>query len=371
MERIEFAKYTEKIRSMLPFWFQMKKQPQDSLGLQFLNVMGMQLDDVEKILKYAYNQTRIETLDQNFTDIVYKAILPTHIDIEKITFVGALSVGITETDSLYKFFNLEYNYEITDIVKQPNYYYFDVERKIIYVREPFDKDGDYPAGRIYIEYNNERINMPLTIHHVWNFFDEFGALVGCPRLVGEKNRDYRYRILDVFKNPANSTKRGLANGIARELGIRRHLVWKNDGSDFYIEDPMVIVNSITKNGALLDEDEIDIDTNGFLILHPSELDGEEISISYICGLELNSLINTKNNKLSNELYNADGTPTELLLHYINIIKQNSSILWNDFVYDETFWVKEDKEFSEGHFTFIPARLDSSIKGFSNFKKYHK
>ena len=57
----EFAKYTEKIRSMLPFWFQMKKQPNDSLGLQFLNLFGMEFDDIKKIMEYAYRQTKIDS----------------------------------------------------------------------------------------------------------------------------------------------------------------------------------------------------------------------------------------------------------------------------------------------------------------------
>ena len=41
----------------------------------------------------------------------------------------------------------------------------------------------------------------------------------------KKNYDYKNRILDVFKNHANSTKKGLANGIARELGLRKFKVW--------------------------------------------------------------------------------------------------------------------------------------------------
>jgi hypothetical protein len=57
------------------------------------------------------------------------------------------------------------------------------------------------------------------IYNVWNCFDEFGLLLGLPRIPGEKNRAYKARLLDVYVHPANSTYQGLINGISRELGI--------------------------------------------------------------------------------------------------------------------------------------------------------
>jgi len=57
------------------------------------------------------------------------------------------------------------------------------------------------------------------VYNVWNCFDEFGLLLGLQRIPGEKNREYRARLLDVYINPANSTYDGLLNGISRELGL--------------------------------------------------------------------------------------------------------------------------------------------------------
>lgn len=54
---------------------------------------------------------------------------------------------------------------------------------------------------------------------VFNQFDEHGLLLGTERLPGEKNWEYKRRLLDVFSNRANSTYRGLINGITRELGL--------------------------------------------------------------------------------------------------------------------------------------------------------
>lgn len=368
MNDIQFAKYTSKIKSMLPFWFKMKKQPHDSVGLQFLNVMGLQLDDIDKMLTYAYEQTRLDTIDINFVDIVYKALIPDEITTDTIKDVKVQSTLISETTSLHTLFGLGKLYNLNNNINQNDYYFFDRERKIIYVMNPYDKDNTFSEGKIYIELNNgELLEIPLTIHHVWNFLDEFGALFGCSRLYGERNFDYKKRILDVFINPANSSKFGLANGISRELGLRKYKTWENPEKEFIIKDEMVIINTITKNGENVKLENLYINADGHIVIKADIYEVERsITISYICGIEINSLANSKSNKFSNELYNADGTPTDLLIQYIDEIKKNSSILWNDFHYDETMWVQDDSEFAIDHYSFIPATLDSSIKGFAKY-----
>lgn len=368
MDNIQFAKYTNKIKSMLPFWFKMKKQPHDSMGLQFLNIVGLQLDDIDKILTYAYNQTNINTIDINFVDIIYKAFIPNSVEVNTIKNIRVISTSITETNSLYTFFNLSETYNINDNLKSNDYYFFDRERKIIYVREPYDKDNTCTNGKIYIELNtNKVIEIPLSIHHIWNFLDEFGALFGCIRLYGEKNYDYKKRLLDVFKNPASSSKFGLANGIARELGLRKYKIWSNPKEEFVIKDEMVIINTITKNDKTIDLENLYINADGHIVIKPDLFEvGRDLTVSYINGIEINSLANSKSNKFSNELYHADGTVTELLIQYVDEIKKNSSILWDDFYYDETMWVQDETEFEIGHYSFIPATFDSSIKGFSKY-----
>lgn len=54
---------------------------------------------------------------------------------------------------------------------------------------------------------------------VFNEFDSYGTLLGLPRLRGEKNTDYKKRLLDVFTRRASATYTGLLNGITRELGL--------------------------------------------------------------------------------------------------------------------------------------------------------
>lgn len=55
--------------------------------------------------------------------------------------------------------------------------------------------------------------------NTFNQFDEHGLLVGLGRLRGETNWHYKRRVLDVFTHRANSSYRGLVNGITRELGL--------------------------------------------------------------------------------------------------------------------------------------------------------
>lgn len=57
-------------------------------------------------------------------------------------------------------------------------------------------------------------------HQVLNSFDEFGLLLSLPRLPGEKNLFYRNRLSDVNFRPSDTTVRGFANGVSRELGFQ-------------------------------------------------------------------------------------------------------------------------------------------------------
>ena len=367
MNKAIFSKYTEKIRVALPFWFNMKKKPNNSVGLDFLSVFGMQLDDIEKILDYALNQYFIDTADIDAVDVVYKVNLPSNFRVDAIESVNSSTNVLNQVDSLYKFFGIEDRInKLTHSYDQNNICFIDKTNKVIFVKEPFDKTRTNPYGVIYVQYDNKTVEFPLVIHHVWNFFDEFGALVGCQRLKGEKNYRYKQRILDVFKNPANSTKTGLANGIARELDLREIIEWNDMGKDLIIKDRMVIIDSITVNGEPIYEPRVN--DQGYLVLEGHEIkEGLKAEVSYIRGFSLEPLIDKSVNPgLSNELYLSDGTPTEKMLSHVEKIKSEASITWGDFIYDEAVWVKDDEDYYTNHFSFLPTRLDAKIGGFEKY-----
>ena len=61
--------------------------------------------------------------------------------------------------------------------------------------------------------------MEQNIKNIFNSFDEHGTMLSLPRLRGEKNKDYKQRILDAGVNRASSSYGGLISGICRELGL--------------------------------------------------------------------------------------------------------------------------------------------------------
>ena len=61
--------------------------------------------------------------------------------------------------------------------------------------------------------------MEQKVKNIFNSLDEHGVFLGLKRLNGEKNEDYKQRLLEVGVKKANSSYGGLINGMNRELGL--------------------------------------------------------------------------------------------------------------------------------------------------------
>ena len=148
--------------------------------------------------------------------------------------------------------------------------FLDLEDNSLYFEREYKKEN------IKINYEGSTFipNTKLTYHKIWNAFDEFGLLVGLDRLPRETNANFKKRILDVFKNPGNSTRQGLINSISRELG--------------------------------LEKDEIDIN---FL----------------------------NDPKYKEELFRVDNSPTREMLDIISVIDRHFNIYWDDTKWDIDYW----------------------------------
>jgi hypothetical protein len=138
-------------------------------------------------------------------------------------------------------------------------------------------------------------------YNIWNSFDEFGLLLGLPRIPAETNAEYKTRLLDVYKNPANSTYQGLMNGISRELGIP-------------IEDMEVVSLSST-------------------------LDRTSI----------NSLLNTDGNAIGTKL-----------VGYADDVYDHNPIFWGNVIADESYWDGVDEE--TNGYSFLPHIWDPMASG---------
>lgn len=363
----KFSRYTENIKSQLHFWFQMKKEPNESVGSSFFSIFGMELDDIEQMLHYARKQYFIDTADINMQDIVYKASLPASIRVEDVLAVYSDKDSLSPVYTLYDFYLIEDRIkDISHNFNQNNVYFLDHINKTVFVREPYNKNEVYKDGAITINHKGQMIDIELKLHHIWNFFDEFGLIVGVKRLYGENNYKYKERILDVFKNPANSTIYGLANGIARELDLREVRSWNDMSEDFVIKDDMVLLDTIKINGHYASNTYKN--TLGYVVIPGNQyLSSTKAEVTFIRNLSIFAL-NSHNEmeSISDMLYLSDGTPTKKLLEYIELIRSNSSILWNHFNYDEATWVKDTDDYFDNHFAFVVNRLDAKIGGFAKY-----
>jgi hypothetical protein len=346
----------------------MRKKSKDSNGANYLNIFGLELDDALFTIDYAYNQCYIDTIDIKQIDFCYKAIIPMPYSVYNIETVHANNSGLYEAKTLKEFFGIDLQMIEDKTLHSFESYYLDYQRNIIYVRKKFNADAIHNNGKIDIKYKNDDTiySVPLMPHKVWNYLDELGALMSCPRLPEEPNIEYKKRIQDVFKNPANASKNGLINGIGRELAIRRILSWENTTKDLELNDPMIILNSIKVNGSYYPQDHIYFTAEGSVLLTPIDDLENNSEVTYVYGLEMHQLWNEKDIKLRNELFTVEGKPKSKLEQYINVLESESPIFWDHFHWNEHYWDQNEEEVSG--IGYIEHLYDGSIKGFKKFKR---
>ena len=363
-----FARHTNAILNALPYWFKIRKESKDSIGARFLNICGLELDDARYIIDYAYKQCYIGKCDIRQVDFCYKAIIPMPLKLSEVTSVYANSVGLWKAKTVKEFFGIDINGIRDKSLHSFESYFADEKRNIIYVRQKFNADAINDNGKIKLVFKDKEYTIRLIPHQVWNFFDELGALVSCPRLPEEPNFEYKKRIMDVFTNPAGASMPGLINGIGRELALRRTIQWDNPLHDLELEDSMVVLNSITVNGAIIDKKRVFLTESGTVLIKAFEEkpDAKKIIVSYVHGLEMHQLWNRNDVKLYNELFTIEGKPKTKLMQYIDILNSESPVFWDDFHWNEHYWDQNESNVSGyGH---IPNLYDGSINGFKKYKR---
>lgn len=216
--------HTKRMMERLPQWMKMAKD-ENSVGAQFLDSFAMEYGDVEQMLSDFQRNFYIGSADIDLIDIVFRVPLASEelvdfIDFDFVTF--AYEEGGQE-------------YPALDAVNMRRFYaryteplfLVDRDEGMLYVRVDLDMIQDLDKAFAFISMNGRK-HYEYFVHHVWNPFDEFGFLLGVERLYGERNEQLKERILDVFRKPGNTTKQGLVNGIARELGLMESEVEVHD-----------------------------------------------------------------------------------------------------------------------------------------------
>lgn len=399
MSDLLYANATTELLRKLPYWFKARKNSKDSLGARYLNIIGLDLDDARYVIDYAYKQCYIDTVDLTQIDFCYKVIVPMPFKLTDLKSVFANNIGLYKAKTLKEFFGVG----LHDIQDEPLHtfelYYADEERNILYVRQAFNADAINTNGKITIEFKDgTKQTRPLVPHHVWNYLDELGALVSCPRIPLEPNVEYKKRIQDVFTNYAGASKHGLINGIGRELALRRNLEWVNPYKDLELDDSMIVLNSIKLNGEFIDENRVYITGSETVLLKAYDKDTapDKVLVTYVHGLEMHEFNNVKeipdyqndlykftvenppakrmrfvgrrdiDTVLYNQLFTIEEKPKKRLREYINIVNTESPIFWDYFHWNEHYWDQNEAETSG--VGYIPNLYDGSVKGFKGWKR---
>lgn len=356
-----FSASTKRMIEKLPSWSKIRRKPSKSNGAHFLEIFGLEFEEIESLLEFAKNQLYIPTSDLSQLGIIYKYELPSEFKSSYSIAVVGDGTYLEEAMSLTDFMKSHFTKTDYPEIYYNNLFMIDYDEKVVYTRKRYSKTDVY----IYDETNEdawyEDFDVELEYHKVWNFIDEFGLLVDVSRYNWESNEAFKERILDVFKNPSNASKDGLLNGIARELSKRVVRKWSTPSDDFIIKDKMVAYNKIKLNGKYIPLNRIKLTDEGYIAIKSDTTIPIDSEVSYVTGIELRTLHNKDDIAFKRMLYRPDGTGTKLLEKYVRLIKNKVPIEWGQFHWNIGYWDTSGEEY--GGMSFLPSLLDAKIDGF--------
>lgn len=266
---------TQGMANKLPRW--MKVRDKDSNFQQIVNYAGARkLDDLHEKISAVIKNKFIGLADIHTKYIAFKTKIS---NFEGFELKGNPDNYTFKYKGKYIPITLK---EVEFATSKKELAYYNTKTKIVYFAQPYKHnitEDDNNLKVINKETKKEYyLKKELIRHDIWNPFDEFAYLFDLKRLPEEDNKSFKERILDVNKNPGNSTKEGLRNHIARELGI--------DKSEVVIEE-------------LCD------DSYRQSMMYPDGVDEKLISI-------------------------------------VRYIKENIPLFWNELTWDEGYWDIVDK-----------------------------
>jgi len=169
-------------------------------GKLFAAVSGQWLEDLRQDLNYYGDQQFLVTADTTQLAWCYRAA---DIPDQYIAVVGD-GVLLSQCVDLEDFYQLR---------EDEDGYWVNKEDNTIFVTKNYE--SFVINGQEY----------ELNAHHIWNWFDEFGAIMDIQRLYLEDNLNYKQRLLDTYINKPGV---GVDNF---KLALRRELdLWKYDDS---------------------------------------------------------------------------------------------------------------------------------------------
>lgn len=370
MNQETFNQHTEDLRKAFPSWSKIRKDP-NSNGAQLLNVIGLQFEELANYMQYAYEQYYIGTMDLNQVDIIYRTRIPNSLLPSDRYQLMAGSHFLTESKNDLNFLAPLKQATHNSQIQYRDEYFVDFDSKHLYVHLPYGISENYKYGHVILTIKDEfgddayKEVMPLEVHHVWNFFDELGLVLQTPRLFAEKNVYYKERLLDVFRRPSNSTHDGLVNGIGRELALVQEAHWMDGGSDIVLNHNRINTNTILVDNIPYPYGLIFKESDGRVRLggHP-DYAGIRRTVRYIAGVDLHALHDKSDTRFQQELFQIDGAATPLLKYYIDIIRDQVPMMWDQWKWNQGFWDTASTEMSG--YGRIPSFHDADVSGWVGY-----
>lgn len=355
-----YSTITQKLADEYPQWTRIRKY-KESIGQQFLNFYGMNFEEVESWLNWIDDQKHLTKTDVHVLDWVYVYPL----------------IEVKQNDIIQLFYQKDSQTHIIPIIEDIKGFFnndtnqggmIDYEERRFYSKSKIDEI----RGIVRNENGIKEFKSNPIPYHIWNTFDEFGLLLNVKRLHLENNKDFKERLLDVFRYPANSSNTGIGHGIARELNLikrtnEKELLWENDQKSLLIHNRSglpIDIESLRVDYQPLNDEQYEVLDNKHILIHPLRKYQKHI-ISFIYGLDKHELHNKNDIKLQKMMFQENGQATGKLIDWVSYINTVAPIMWNRFKWDEGYWDTVSKELSG--LGYIPNMWDSDISIWKDYK----
>ena len=322
---------TKKIIKNLPYWFQAKHLNEESTTRDFLNMFGELLEESNNRISSAYKNCDLETFD-NKDHIVHKIFIDSY---EMIT--------INNVPAIYFISEQEF---VNSIGLDIHGYYYDATHNILYISNFKNTDTIQIDG---IEYNSLIIE-----HRIWNgdIIDEFGLLYDMPRLKKENNLNYKDRLLEYSRTPANSTLHGVCSYIGHFTGKYKIIEWVDASKDVKLHDDVICSFVFVDDKPFFNVDVID--NNTLVLKGDLGLKGVSRKIKYFYMFDVETLTGYFKD---NDTYYSNFVPDESFQKLFNEISIKCPIMWGTSRWDEHYWLNDIKN---DEYFFISPTFDPDI-----------
>lgn len=237
-EQYPYSTMTQTMLNYLPSWMTIRMQrdvngANDTHLAQYLNTIGLNIEDLDDIIKEAIEGFFLDTTDTTAVCKLYSVDIGKYIRDTRWTDIKYyIKMELTAEAEVTEAATLRTFYKATGPT-----FIIDTERETAYINKGSTVGHELERFKIVL---TDASNLSVTIEYpladlhlqpVWNTFDEIGLLLGLPRLYNEDNLTYQARLKKVFENQRGATKTAVKSQLANMLGIDEREIQVNELSE--------------------------------------------------------------------------------------------------------------------------------------------